>query len=219
MPRIWSHNRPNPKLGSTILGVTSDETDPNDPENDPVLISWDVGKGRTLAFIWDWGGNGVVSFYHWEYWKDAIARLIYYPVRATIPSDVSLTHKLRLQISLYSSEKGLLLSLMEFADTFGANTIELNQNLAETEILRKEADELWIQEDYAGSLVAIGDALASLAEDMEDAVKAKDRALLWVYIIEWLSVMGTSLLTGVILWSLMVRRRLYRDVGATRFES
>jgi hypothetical protein len=107
---------------------------------------------------------------------------------------------------------------MEFADTFGANTNELNQNLADTEKLRKSADELWIQEDYVGSLAALGDALASLAEDMEDAVKAKDRALLWVYIIEWLSVMGTSLITGVVLWTLMVRRRLYREVGATRFD-
>jgi hypothetical protein len=140
-------------------------------------------------------------------------------VRATIPSDVSLTHKLRLQIGLYSSEKGLLLSLMEFADTFGANTNELNQNLADTEELRKLADELWIQEDYVGSLAALEDALASLDEDMDDAVKAKDRALFWVYIIEWLSVMGTSLATGVVVWTLMVRRRLYREVGATRFDA
>jgi uncharacterized membrane protein len=219
MPLIWSHNRPDPKPGSTILGVTSDETDPNDPKNDPVLITWEVGKGNTLAFIWDWGGNGVVGFYRWEYWKDVMARLVYFPVRATIPSDVSLTHKLRLQIGRYTSEKGLLLSLMEFADTFGANTNELNQNLADTEKLRKQADELWIQEDYEGSLVALEDALDSLAQDMEDAVEAKDRALLWVYIIEWLSVMGTSLITGVLLWTLMVRRRLYREVGATRFDA
>lgn len=218
MPLIWSHNRPDPKPGATILAVTSDETDQNDPKNDPIIITWDVGKGTTLAFIWDWGGNGVVSFYRWEYWKDVIARLVYFPVRATIPSDVSITHKLRLQIGLYSSEKNLLLSLMEFADTFGANTNELNQNLAQTEDIRKRADELWIQENYEGSLAAMEEALVSISEDMDDAVEAKDRALLWVYLIEWLSVMGTSLITGVVLWALMVRRRLYREVGATRFD-
>jgi hypothetical protein len=54
---------------------------------------------------------------------------------------------------------------------------------------------------------------------MEEAVNAKDRALLWVYIIEWLTVLGTSAIVGTILWSLMIRRRLYRQVATTRFEA
>ncbi len=218
MPRIWSHNRPRPKDGAKVLAVTTDETVPTDPKNDPILIYWDIGQGRVLAFIWDWGGNGVVGFYHWEYWKDVIARLVYFPARATIPTDVALTHELRLQISRYANERGLVFSLIEFADTFGANTNELNSRLAETESLRKAVDELWIQEDYAESLLAMRDALAALAGNMEDAVKAKDRALLWVYVIEWLTVTGTSLVAGFVLWSLMVRRRLYKEVVATRFE-
>jgi uncharacterized membrane protein len=219
MPLIWSHNRPDPKPGAKVLAVTTDETVATDPPNDPIIITWDVENGRTLAFIWDWGGNGVVGLYHWEYWKDLISRLVYYPVRAKIPSDVAVTHKLRLQIGLYASEKNLLLSLIDFADTFGANTFALNSNLAETESLRKEVDELWIREEFEEALVAMDVAFESLAQDMEDAVMAKDRALLWVYVIEWLTVMGTSLVTGVVLWALMVRRRLYREVGATRFES
>jgi hypothetical protein len=219
MPLIWSHNRPDPKPGAKVLAVTTDETVATDPQNDPIITTWDVGNGRTLAFIWDWGGNGVVGLYHWEYWKDLISRLVYYPVRAKIPSDVAVTHKLRLQIGLYASEKNLLLSLIDFADTFGANTFALNANLAETESLRKEVDELWIREEFEEALVAMDVAFESLAQDMEDAVKAKDRALLWVYVIEWLTVMGTSMVTGVVLWALMVRRRLYREVGATRFES
>ncbi len=218
MPLIWSHNRPSPKDGATILAVTTDETVPTDPKNDPILIYWDYGKGRSLAFIWDWGGNGLVGFYRWEYWKDVLARMVYFPARATIPADVSITHALRLQISQYSFQKRMVFSLIEFADTFGANTNTLNQKLADTDELRTKVDTLWITEEFNECMPAMEEAMTSLAQVMADAVTAKDRALLWVYIIEWLTVAGTSIVVGVVVWSLMVRRRLYREVGATRFE-
>lgn len=219
MPLIWSHNRPKPKDGATVVAVTTDETVASDPKNDPVLIYWDVGQGRTLAFIWDWGGNGVVGFYHWEYWKDFIARLAYFVARATIPADVAITHTLRSQISEYALNRGMLLSLIDFADTFGANTNALNQELGKTEELRKRVDELWIDEQFDDCLPAMQDALSSLTKVMDDAVEAKDRALLWVYIIEWLTVAGTSIIVGVLVWALMIRRSLYREVRTTRFES
>jgi len=44
----------------------------------------------------------------------------------------------------------------------------------------------------------------------------KDRALLWVYIIGWLAVTATALVSSFLLWSIMVRRRLYREVQLTR---
>ncbi len=219
MPLIWSHNRPQPKDGAAVLAVTTDETVASDPKNDPVLVCWNIGQGRTLAFIWDWGGNGVVGFYHWEYWKDFISRLAYFVARAAIPPDVSITHTLRLQISQYALEKGMLLSLIDFADTFGANTHVLNQELVKTEDLRRRVDELWIGEEFDECLPAMQEALSSLAGVMGDAIRAKDRALLWVHVVEWLTVAGTSTIVGVVLWSLMIRRRLYREVRTTRFES
>ena len=48
------------------------------------------------------------------------------------------------------------------------------------------------------------------------ATRIKERTLLWVYVVEWLSVTGVSLFSGLIVWTLMVRRRLYREVGETR---
>ena len=54
-------------------------------------------------------------------------------------------------------------------------------------------------------------------DDLEEqAIELKERTLLWVYVIEWLVVSGTSLAAGFILWSVMVRRRLYREIGVTR---
>jgi hypothetical protein len=49
------------------------------------------------------------------------------------------------------------------------------------------------------------------------AIEVKNRALFWVYVVEWLAVTGTSMITGFILWTIMVRRRLYRMVKTTRF--
>jgi len=218
MPLIWSHNRPQPKEGATILAVTTDETAAEDRKGDPVLVYWDIGTGRTLAFVWDWGGNGLIGLYWWEYWKDFMTRLVYYIARAAIPADLSLTHTLREKMGQYALEKGMVFSLIEFADTFGANTHSLNVKLAETDQLRQSVDRLWIDEDFDSCLPAIDEALVSLEKVMQDAVKAKDRALLWVYLIEWLTVAGTSIIVGVILWSLMIRRRLYREVATTRFE-
>jgi len=219
MPLIWSHNRPTPKYGSTVLAVTTDETVKSDPKNMPVLIYWDYGKGRSLAFIWDWGGNGVVAFYRWEYWKDVIARLVYFPVRAEIPSDLALTHTLRLQIGEYGTRKRMVLSLIDFADTFGANTNTVNQRLSETDKLRAKVDRLWIDGEFDQCLPVMKEALSSLDEVTQEAVRAKDRALLWVFIIEWLTVAGTFIVVGVVMWTLMIRRKLYREVGATRFET
>jgi len=219
MPLIWSHNRPDPKGGSTVLAVTTDETVDTDPKNDEIIIYWEYGEGRSLAFIWDWGGNGLVPFYRWDYWKDFIARLVYFPVRAEIPQDLTVTHTLRVKIGQYESEKDLVLSLIEFADTFGANTNDLNRELGATDDLRDEVDRLWIEEEYEECLPAMEEALSSLKGVMDSAMEAKDRALLWVYLIEWLTVAGTSIITGVVVWTLMVRRRLYKQVAATRFES
>ena len=50
----------------------------------------------------------------------------------------------------------------------------------------------------------------------QEAIDAKDRALLWIFAIEWLVVSGTSILAGFLVWTLMVRRALYREVRITR---
>ena len=47
-------------------------------------------------------------------------------------------------------------------------------------------------------------------------MKAKDKALLWIFIVEWAVVSATSMVAGSILWTLLVRRRLYKEVGQTR---
>ncbi len=69
------------------------------------------------------------------------------------------------------------------------------------------------QEALDASSMAI-DALLALEED---AIALKRQALVWVYVIEWARVTGTSMIIGVAVYMLMVKRRLYRQVGLTRY--
>jgi len=50
----------------------------------------------------------------------------------------------------------------------------------------------------------------------ERLVELKERALLWIYAVEWIAVTATGLFCGSVVWSLMVRRRMYREVQVTR---
>ena len=59
-------------------------------------------------------------------------------------------------------------------------------------------------------------AIAHMEVMRSEAMKLKDRALFWIYLIEWIAVTGASLLAGFAIWTFMVRRRLYREITTTR---
>jgi hypothetical protein len=62
------------------------------------------------------------------------------------------------------------------------------------------------------------DSLISRTLELDrKAIETKDRVLYWIYATEWFVVTGTLLLAGMTLHGLMVRRRLYRVAGETRF--
>ena len=64
------------------------------------------------------------------------------------------------------------------------------------------------------------DELRDLMTQIEaKSVELKDRALFWIYVIEWLVVSGVSMLCGFLLYTLMVRRRMYREVSVTRLST
>lgn len=46
--------------------------------------------------------------------------------------------------------------------------------------------------------------------------RLKDTTLMRVYLIQWASVTSVLMISGVVLWSLMVRRRLFRRVEVTQ---
>lgn len=48
------------------------------------------------------------------------------------------------------------------------------------------------------------------------AVKIQEKALFSIYLIEWFTVTGTAMLSAFILYTLMMKRRYYREVKLTR---
>jgi hypothetical protein len=75
-----------------------------------------------------------------------------------------------------------------------------------------------MEQDYEKTWEVAKEGRAYLEDLQHRAMKIKENALLWVYIIEWLSVTGTLVISGSILWMLMVRRSLYREIRGTRFD-
>jgi len=219
--KINSHNRPTARPGASVLMETSDEVPfggftGNLAKNSPVVVYWDIEKGRSMALVFDWGGNGVTDFYRWEYWRDVVARWFYLPAGAEIPTDTVLTHSIRLMISSYGVQRGVTISMLEFADRMGANVGDVESELAEVNEERKEADRLWIQGEFVECLAKMEESLIGLEAVSSHAIEAKDSALLWIYISEWAVVTGTLCATGGVIWTLMIRRAMYREVRTTR---
>ena len=153
----------------------------------------------------------------WEYYPDYLVNMVYLVAGIPIPQDVQLVHLVRQELASYSSQRSVTMSMLEFAEKFGANIAKLEGRLAEINGEKAEADDLYLNQDYEGVLSKMAQIKQELMEINEQAVKLKDQALFWVYVIEWFAVTATMLIAGFVLWSLMIRRRVYREVKATRF--
>jgi hypothetical protein len=105
--------------------------------------------------------------------------------------------------------------MFEFAENFGASTMEIYGRLGEIEEVKLEADRDYLQGEIDSSFDSMNTLLVELQGLEEEALELKDRALVWVYLIEWFAVCGTMLICGVVLWSLMVKRTMYREVSVT----
>lgn len=204
-----------PKEGSSTLAV-ADLAD-----RYPLAVLIEVGRGRSLSFM-GYIANptaSIVPFAGWEFFTDFICNLMIYPAQAPLPADYLKTHTLRMRLSHYSELRKTVIDILSFADKFGANTEQADAQIASADRDISEARMLFIRKEMDESGEVMDRASESLEQARAIAMEAKDRALVWVYAIEWLAITGTSLICGFVIWSLMVRRRLYREVGATRLAS
>jgi hypothetical protein len=182
----------------------------------PPLSYWDFGEGRCVAHAPDWTPVSGQDVMRWEFYLDYVANIAYLATRSKIPEDHLLIHSLR--TGFWSTRVRLtsISDTLDFVEKFGANTNPIERSMAEARDLVRDAEHLYVSKEYGaarGVLEGIDQAMIGL---QEDAVELKDQALLWVYSIEWITIASTSLLVGFIIWTLMVRRRLYREVGGTR---
>ncbi len=80
----------------------------------------------------------------------------------------------------------------------------------------KEGEVLYLDWDFDAAAAKTIEAMDLLGGLEGGASELKNRALFWIYLLEWLVLVGTYLVAGFFLWSIMVRRKLYREVGRTR---
>jgi uncharacterized membrane protein len=211
-PLYYPTNLVIPKPGCQLIIVSDDE------KETPIYFYWDVGEGRFTG-VQNIKGVFGQEFNNWEYFQDTVLNTYYYAVSFPLPPDVAVVHELRGKWDRFYLEKRLLLSLIDFADRFGANMQEVTAGIGEMEETRESSDERYLEGQYVEALERIDAALDEISGLEQLALKLKDRALTWIYIIEWLVVFSTVLVSGFIVWSLMVRRLLYKEIQVTSSRS
>ena len=184
----------------------------------PWIAWWTSGQGKVVGEAQVFGSSGTTDgmLRDWRWYQDFLIYLVYFATDKPIPTDVYRVHRLREEISLHNDRTTLLMSLLEFIEKFGANTGKLYAELDDVSKREKEGEAFYREDDYDQASRVLDDIQALWSRLEDRAVRAKDRALIWVYLTEWLSVTAAFLMTGCVLWSLMISRRLYRVVGSTR---
>lgn len=193
-----------------ILLLRADETDI------PPLSYWDIEQGRGVAHSMDWTPGGGTDVMRWEYYPDYVANVGYLATKNEIPQDAQLLHHLRTSFWSTRSRLTSVIDTMNFVEKFGASTQQIGTRLGDVRVMIKDAERLYVQQEYDASTQRIKEIDDLIIELQGQAMKLKDRALLWIYMIEWAATTGTALVAGFFLWTLMIRRRLYREVRTTR---
>lgn len=205
-----------PREGSTVWAEMV-------PLDTPFFVSWRPG-GIRGGLIWvfadefdlAWWGLATAARGANPYGIEMMTNLILYSLDRPLIADIQTRRGARHLISTFTGQKLLVLSMMEWADNFGANILPLADRLRETEELVEVVVDLYLEQDYSEAIAGMQLAQSMIGEITAEAVRLKDQALFWVYVIEWLAVTSASMVAAFALWTLMVRRGLYRSVGTTR---
>lgn len=185
-------------------------------KNPPCYVTWKIGKGRTYAVTHDWTPAGGWEMSRWDYYRDYAINLMLYLAKKPLPPDYLTAHDYREQLHYLATNRGLLLSLIDFVESFGGNARPIDGAIISMDEVVAEARIYYLEYDFQGALEATETTVGKMKDIEELSVRVKNEARFWVYLVEWLSVTAVSLLSGILLWSLMVRRSLYREVEATR---
>ena len=184
---------------------------------DPGWVWWDVGKGRFFASAPGFrGGSAGAGFIRWKNYPDFVCNMVYFLAGLKPPTDLELLHAVRARFRDIQDERQMVIGVIDFVSKFGADTRKVDALLLKADTQFKELRKLYVNLDPEGSKVTADQIYGTLEEAYQKALEAKNEAMFWIFLTEWLVVSATGLLFGGLLWTLMVRRRLYREVGVTR---
>jgi hypothetical protein len=158
-------------------------------------------------------------FMKWEYYGDYAINMMLFLAGRKLPEDIEVVYLVRRRMRQVADDLNMLISLIEMVEKFGGSGFELNQLVVEIQGERREAVGLYVEANLDDSLRAMGEVLGMIEDSMDEAIKVRNEAAFWIFVTEWAVVSGTSMLAGVAIWVLMVRRRLYKKVEITRLRS
>jgi hypothetical protein len=188
------------------------------------LVSWRMGPEGGVSWVVaddldaPWWSSVLIPSKN-EYAGDVFVNILLYSVGAPLTHDIYQLHALRRLYYEYNVERSLLTGLLDFADSFGADTRGMYDRIEELDDLRGTSLDDYRSYRFSEATEIMDSAVSRFDALRKDAMDLKDRALFWVYVTQWATVTGTLLISGYLIWTLMIRRRLYREVTTTRFDS
>ncbi len=219
-PIRWHHNPVTLKPGAEMLAhVISDGG-----SEDPLMVTWQLpNEARVFALTSEihhlscLPGPSAATQYSspWEYAIDLGGNLMIYLDNRPVPQDVAIVHAARLEMLRVATRRSLLMGLLEFCESFGASTRRLASQIGEIDAAVAAAKPEYLQLHFEQMLDIYRSAGSLLDAVEKDAIKLKNATLAWVYAVEWLAVTATGMVCAFLLWSLMVRRALYKEVRVT----
>jgi hypothetical protein len=159
---------------------------------------------------------GENPFLDWEFFPDLCSNLHLYAAKQEIPKDPEIIHHIRYALEWYQYRRGMLVSSIEFIAKMGGNTASIDNHIMQTDQRLSEIRRMYLDYNFEECLLLIDENAADLGKAEELAMKVKNRTFLWIYLIEWAVLTSTSLVAGAMIWTLMVKRRLYAEVGSTK---
>ena len=189
-------------------------------EGVPYMIAWDYEKGRTLTmadgfgFVF-WGANRQIQNSN-PYGLDILMNVIFFSTGREVQTDVLLLHHMRTSFMSFRERMSLLVSLMDFVERCGANPRRLDVLLAGLEQQFNLAGEKYVVQDFEGCQDTMNSGWKALSNAESEAMKLKANALAWIYVVEWSITSSALTFSGFLLWTLMVKRKLYKSAGLTK---
>jgi hypothetical protein len=182
----------------------------------PAMVTSTYGQGHTLQLGHGWDNIPDHPRLHYPYLMDFIFNQIFYIADLRYPEDLELVHALRTMFVTYEDRKKATMAVLDFVETFGANPSKSVDMLDAIESRHLEAASLYLTQDFEGTRDILSPLIGEFSRVDKELLEAKNRALFWVYLIEWMAVSSTCMISAVILWTLMIRRKLYRSVSTTK---
>jgi hypothetical protein len=185
----------------------------------PVLATGAYESGISLQLAQGWHNPAAKVFNSYRYLPDLIYNQLYFLADVPPPDELEVAHRARELFIDARVRKSVTLSMMEFVEKFGARLDEIEKEIAGLEPVVLAAEGMYMAGDHAAAAEMLRNLMDRYPAIEEDLARLMRRTMLWIYMSEWITVASAGLVCGVIVWNIMVRRRFYRDVAATRLGS